>query len=123
MVGLPINMNLFFAILTLIPVALLFISCGLLLGSLLSSSQMNGAGVVFTNGVLWLGGIFIPLDAVGGTFYTICYALPFVHAVDAVQAVLIGEHSAVFPHLLWVVGYLLIIFVLASMIFKKKMKE
>lgn len=120
--GMPISVNILFAIVALIPVAVLFISIGLMLGSVLSPKQMNGAGAILTNLVLFLGGIVIPLDTIGGTFQTICYILPFVHSVDLSQAALSGNYSDMFPHLWWILGYVAITFTLAVILFKKKMK-
>lgn len=121
-VGLSFNINILVAILALIPVALLFISIGLLLGSVLSSNQMNGAGAILTNGALWLSGTLIPLDMIGGAFKAVCYALPFAHAVDVAKLALRGEYSAMIPHILWVMGYAALIFIVAVVLFKKKMK-
>src|SRR5690625_7750419 len=98
-------LNILLSIVALIPVAFLFISIGLMMGSVLSQKQMNGAGAILTNSVLFLGGIMIPLNTIGGTFQTICNLLPFVHAVDLVQSVLSDNYSEVFQHLWWVLGY------------------
>lgn len=120
--GMPVSVNILFSIVALIPVAVLFISIGLMMGSVLSPKQMNGAGAILTNSVLFLGGIMIPLNTIGGTFQTICNLLPFVHAVDLVQSVLSDNYSEVFQHLWWVLGYTAVIFILAVIFFKKKMK-
>ncbi|MGW7874491.1 ABC transporter permease [Staphylococcus saprophyticus] len=120
--GMPVSVNILFSIVALIPVAVLFISIGLMMGSVLSQKQMNGAGAILTNSVLFLGGIVIPLNTIGGTFQTICNLLPFVHAVDLVQSVLSDNYSEVFQHLWWVLGYTAVIFILAVIFFKKKMK-
>src|SRR5690625_1984289 len=120
--GMPVSVNILFSIVALIPVAVLFISIGLMMGSVLSQKQMNGAGAILTNSVLFLGGIMIPLNTIGGTFQTICNLLPFVHAVDLVQSVLSDNYSEIFQHLWWVLGYTAVIFILAVIFFKKKMK-
>lgn len=120
--GMPVSVNILFSIVALIPVDVLFISIGLMMGSVLSQKQMNGAGAILTNSVLFLGGIVIPLNTIGGTFQTICNLLPFVHAVDLVQSVLSDNYSEVFQHLWWVLGYTAVIFILAVIFFKKKMK-
>src|SRR5690625_1163968 len=120
--GMPVSVNILFSIVALIPVAVLFISIGLMMGSVLSPKQMNGAGAILTNSVLFLGGIMIPLNTIGGTFQTICNLLPFVHAVDLVQSVLSDNYSEIFQHLWWVLGYTAVIFILAVIFFKKKMK-
>src|SRR5690625_1518311 len=120
--AMPVSVNILFSIVGLIPVAVLFISIGVMMGSVLSPKQMNGAGASLTNSVLFLGGIMIPLNTIGGTFQTICNLLPFVHAVDLVQSVLSDNYSEIFQHLWWVLGYTAVIFILAVIFFKKKMK-
>lgn len=60
---------------------------------------------------------------VGGAFKTIGYVLPFAHAVDAARFALSGEYADLVVPLLWVVGYTVIIFVIAVLGFKKKMKS
>ncbi|MCM3342112.1 ABC transporter permease [Paenibacillus sp. MER TA 81-3] len=121
-VGLSVSVNILIAIIALIPVSLLFISIGLLMGSVLSSNQMNGAGAILTNGALWLSGALFPLDTVGGAFKTVCYALPFAHSVDLVKSALFGNYSSILSHVWWVLGYAAIIFIIAVILFKKKMK-
>src|SRR5699024_6829927 len=120
--GMPVSVNILFSIVALIPVAVLFISIGLMMGSVLSQKQMNGAGAILTISVLFLGGIMIPLNTFGGMFQTLCNLLPFVHAVDLVQCVLSDNYSEVFQHLWCVLGYTAVIFILAVIFFKKKMK-
>ncbi|WP_231503912.1 MULTISPECIES: hypothetical protein [Bacillus] len=58
----------------------------------------------------------------GGTIKTIGYALPFAHAVDATRFALSGEYRDLVVPLLWVVGNTIIIFVIAVLGFKRKMK-
>ena len=59
----------------------------------------------------------------GGAFKKIAYALPFVHAVELERAVLAGDFGGVFPHLWWVLGYSVVIFILAVLLFLKQMKK
>src|SRR5699024_3695778 len=111
--GMPVSLNILFSIVTLILVAVIFISIGFMMGILFSHKQINAADAILTNSVLFLGGIMIPLNTIGGTFQTICNLLPFVHAVDLVQSVLSDNYSEVFQHLWWVLGYTAVIFILA----------
>ena len=60
---------------------------------------------------------------IGGAFRTICNLLPFAHAVEAVKAALTGELGAIPLHLLWVLGYAALLFFLAALLFRKKMKQ
>lgn len=122
--GLPMNINVLLAIATLIPTAILFIGFGLLAGSLFNDKQVGAiCGALLTNVSAWLSGTWFDLNLVGGWFKGIAYALPFAHAVDAPRAALFGDYSAIMPHLLWVIGYAVVIMGLAIIVFKKKMKS
>jgi len=121
--GLSFNVNIILTLIVLIPIAVLFIACGLFIGSVFSSgTSVSGFSTILVNAVVFLGGAVIPLDLVGGIFKTICYLLPFAHANDAVKAALAGEYSHIIPHLLWVSGYAVVLIVPAIFIFRKKMK-
>jgi ABC-2 type transport system permease protein len=56
-------------------------------------------------------------------FKAVAYALPFVHAVDAAKAAVAGNYADILPHLWWVMGYAVVIMVLAILAFKKKMNS
>lgn len=121
--GLPVNINVLLAILALVPVAILFIGLGLLLGSSLSNKQAGPISSIVIQVVAFSSGMWFDLNQIGGIFKTVCYALPFSHAVELTKAALNGGSFATFyPHLLWVFGYALVIFVLAVIVFKNKMK-
>lgn len=122
--GLEITVNIVYAILFVIPVAILYIALGLLCGSVFSDKQVGGiCGALLTNLSAWLSGIWFDLELVGGTFKKIAYALPFVHAVEMERAVLNGDFSNVSEHLWWVLGYAAILFALAVTLFLRQMKE
>lgn len=122
--GLEITVNIVYAILFVIPVAILYIALGLLCGSVFSDKQVGGiCGALLTNLSAWLSGIWFDLQLVGGTFKKIAYALPFVHAVEMERAVLNGDFSNVSEHLWWVLGYAAILFALAVTLFLRQMKK
>lgn len=122
--GLTISVNVLIAFIVLIPTSILFIGIGLLAGSLLTDKQVGGVcGALLTNLAAWLSGTWFDLNLVGGTFKQVAYALPFVHAVDAGKSALAGNYSGMFPHLWWVIGYATVIFILAVLIFSKRMNS
>lgn len=122
--GLTWTWNIFLTILVLLPTALLFVSLGLLAGSVLNDKQVGGiCGALLTNLSAWLSGAWFDLELVGGAFKTIAYGLPFAHAVDAARAALAGRYAEIMPHLWVVIAYAVIILVLAILAFRRKMSS
>lgn len=120
--GLEINGGVLLAVIANIPAAVLYISMGLLFGSILNDKQVGGiCGALLTNLSAWLSGTWFDLNLVGGVFKKIADVLPFSHAVELGRAVLNGGDAA--PHLLWVAGYALVLLVLAVVFFVRQMKE
>lgn len=122
--GLPVTITIIYAILFIIPVSLFFIALGLLCGSVLSAKQVGGiCGALLTNLTAWLSGVWFDLHLVGGAFEKIANALPFVHAVELERAVLNGNYSDIFPHLLWVLAYTAATLFAAILLFLWQMKR
>ena len=122
--GLDITVNILLAIVFIIPISLLYVSLGLLFGSILNDKQVGGiCGALLTNLSAWLSGTWFDLELVGGVFKNIAYALPFVHAVEMERAVLSGNLGGIFPHLWWVLGYSLAATVAAILLFLRQMKK
>ena len=122
--GLRPSVNILCAVLLNIPAALLFVSLGLLFGSILNEKQVGGiCGALLTNLSAWLSGIWFDLSLVGDTFRKIANALPFVHAVELERAAVAGDYAAVFPRLLWVLGYASVCMVAAVGLFLRQMRK
>lgn len=124
LLGLPVTVTIVYAVLFLTPVSLLFISLGLLCGSVLNTKQVGGiCGALLTNLTAWLSGIWFDLELVGGVFKKTAYLLPFVHAVELERAVLRGSFADIFPHLWWVLGYAVVLMMAAILLFLRQMKR
>lgn len=124
LLGLHLTVNVFCAILFMIPVSLLYIALGLLCGSVLNDKQVGGiCGALLTNLSAWLSGVWFDLDLVGGVFKKIAYMLPFVHAVEMERAVLAGDFAGIFPHIWWVLGYGAALLTAAILLFLRQMKK
>lgn len=120
--GLPININIMIALVVIIPSAIFFISFGLLAGSIFTDKQVGGiCGALLTNLCAWLSGAWFDLNMVGGAFKTIAGLLPFVHAVDATKAAVRGDFASIFHDLWWVIGYAVVITIIAIVVFRRKM--
>ena len=122
--GLDITVNILFAVLSIIPISLLYIALGLLCGSILDEKQVGGiCGALLTNLSAWLSGIWFDLELIGGVFKKIAYFLPFVHAVELERKVIAGDFANILPHMCWVLGYAILILAAAVMLFLRQMKR
>ena len=122
--GLEITVRILLSVIAILPTAILFISLGLLCGSIFTDKQVGGiCGALLTNLSAWLSGVWFDLDLVGGIFKDIAYALPFVHAVQMERAVLSGNYAEIFPHIYWVMGYAIVIMIAAIAAFLHQMKK
>lgn len=122
--GLQFSANILLSIVFVIPVALLYIAIGLLCGSVLNDKQVGGiCGALLTNVSAWLSGIWFDLDLVGGAFKSVAYMLPFVHAVEMERAIVAGNFADIWGHLFWVLGYAIVLIVIAIFLFLRQMKR
>ena len=122
--GIDITINIIYAVISILPVSILYIALGLLCGSVLNDKQVGGiCGALLTNLSAWLSGIWFDLDLVGGVFKNVSYLLPFAHAVDMERAILAGNFVDIFPHLWWVLGYAVVLLALAVLLFLQQMKK
>ena len=122
--GLTVSVNILFAIVGILPMAIFNISLGLLCGSLLGVKQVGGiCGALLTNLSAWLSGVWFDLELVGGFFEKLANILPFVHAVELEKALLAGNFQAAGVHILSVLLYSMGITVVAVLCFLQQMKK
>ena len=122
--GLPITGNVLLAVLALLPMAVFYISLGLLCGSVFNVKQVGGiCGALLTNLSAWLSGVWFDLKLVGGVFEKIADMLPFVHAVELERAVITGDFAQAVPHLFPIAGFALVTAVGAITLFLWQMKR
>lgn len=124
LLGLPLSINTLFAVLVVLPIAILFVGLGLLCGSLLDDKAVGGiCGALLTNIAGWFSGVWIPLDLIGGVFKQIAVALPFYHGVEAAKGAISGDFTGIMPHLAVVMGYAVVFYTLAVLAFRHKMRS
>ena len=122
--GLSVSVNILFAILGIIPMAVFHIALGLLFGSILGVKQVGGiCGALLTNLSAWLSGVWFDLQLVGDSFQKIANALPFVHAAELEKALFSGNFSLAATHLLPVALYSFLITGVAVLCFLRQMKK
>ena len=122
--GLTVSVNIVYAVIGIIPMAVFNIALGLLCGSVLGVKQVGGiCGALLTNLSAWLSGVWFDLKLVGGVFEKIANVLPFVHAVELEKALLAGNFSGAANHILPVVLYSVLITIAAVFCFLSQMKK
>ena len=122
--GLTVSVNIIYAIIGIIPMAIFNIALGLLCGSILGVKQVGGiCGALLTNLSAWLSGVWFDLKLVGGVFEKIANVLPFVHAVETERALFGGDISLAAAHMLPIVLYSVAITVSAVLCFLWQMKK
>jgi ABC-2 type transport system permease protein len=122
--GLTVSVNIVYAVVGMIPMAVFNIALGLLCGSLLGVKQVGGiCGALLTNLSAWLSGVWFDLGLVGGFFEKLANALPFAHAVKTEQALFNGDLGLVGEHILPVLLYSLGTVAVAVFCFLRQMKK
>ena len=117
-------MNIIYAVLGMIPMAIFNIALGLLCGSIFGVKQVGGiCGALLTNLSAWLSGVWFDLKLVGGVFEKIAGVLPFVHAVEMEKALFRGDFELAMAHILPIALYSLLITVIAALCFLRQMKK
>jgi len=122
--GLPITINIIYAVLMTVPVAIFYIALGLLFGSVCNVKQVGGiCGGLLTNLSAWLSGAWFNLELVGGMFQKIANVLPFVHAVELERAIIGGNFAESLQHLYIVLVYGICITIGAIWLFLQQSKK
>ena len=122
--GLTFSVNIIYAILGIIPMAVFNIALGLLCGSILGVKQVGGiCGALLTNLSAWLSGVWFDLKLVGGVFEKIANALPFVHAAEMEKALFNGNFGVAAVHILPILVYSVFTAAVAVVCFLRQMKR
>ena len=122
--GLTCGVNVIFAVIGIMPVAVFYIALGLLCGSILGVKQVGGiCGALLTNLSAWLSGVWFDLSLVGGVFEKIARVLPFIHAVEMEKALFSGNFALAVYHFLPVLLYSAFTTAVAVACFLRQMKK
>jgi len=122
--GLTVSINIVYAIVGILPMAVFNIALGLLCGSILGVKQVGGiCGALLTNLSAWLSGVWFDLELVGGLFQKIANMLPFVHAAEMEKALFRGDFRLAASHMVPVLLYGILATVVAVICFLRQMKR
>ena len=122
--GLSFSVNIIYAVIGIIPMAVFNIALGLLCGSVFGVKQVGGVcGALLTNLSAWLSGVWFDLKLVGGLFEKAANMLPCVHAVDLEKALFSGNFEAAAVHFPPIILYSVFIAAAAVFCFLRQMKK
>ena len=122
--GLDFSINVIYAILGIVPMAVFNISLGLLCGSLFGVKQVGGiCGALLTNLSAWLSGVWFDLELVGGAFEKLANVLPFVHAAELEKALFSGNFKLASSHILPILIYSIFVTGIAVFCFLEQKKK
>ena len=122
--GLPLSINIFYAICAMIPMAIFHTALGVLCGSVLNVKQVGGiCGALLTNLCAWFSGVWFDLKLLGGAFERIAKILPFWNASQLGKAMLEGRYEASAQYLLSIILYSGITTLICVFAFQRQMKK
>lgn len=121
LLGLTFNINVIYTILASIPISILFISLGILLGSITTEKSASGVSSIIVQLVAFTSGMYFSKEMIGHFFATICNILPFSHCIDITKGILNHNYQNLLSSIIILLIYTIIIVFLSVIIFKKKM--
>ena len=122
--GLTFSVNVIYAILGIIPMAIFNIALGLLFGSILGVKQVGGiCGALLTNLSAWPSGVWFDLKLVGGAFEKIANLLPFLHGAEMEKSLFNGNLESAMLHILPILLYSTFATAVAIVCFLRQMKK
>lgn len=121
--GLSFTINTFYTILILIPMSIMFILIGILLGTVFSDKTVPGIASLILQLVCFASGMWFDLSVSGAFFETLGRILPFSYALDITRAFLKGNFVGLGKPFLIALFYTIGLFLLVVYVFKKKMQS
>lgn len=115
--------NVLLCILVLLPSALLFVAFGLFFGTLLNDKTAPGICSIIISAASILGGIWMDVDSIGGTFKTVCHVLPFYQGVSVARMAMQGNYADMGKPLAIILLYAVVIYMISALLFKRKMQS
>ncbi len=121
--GMSFHAGILLSFIVFIPLAIICIALGMILGSLFSENVAPGIGSIAIMVMTLLGGVWMDLSWVGGWFERIAYILPFAHGLDAARVLIGGGAvSSIGSELIWILGYMIVFISLGILSFRWKTK-
>ncbi len=122
LLGLHFSINIIYTVLISLVISILFISLGILIGSVVSEKGTGGIGSLIVQLVCFTSGMYFPKEMVGKTFSRICEILPFESCLNIVRGTLNNDFSMISTrNIITFAIYTIVVLVTTIIVFKKKM--
>ena len=120
--GLSFSINIIWAMLISIVVAILFIAIGIIIGSLFSEKASSGISSIVVQLVCFTSGMYFPRELLGDVFSKICEYLPFESCVTIIKGIMNANlESITIRNIIVFLVYTTIMFTISIIVFRKKM--
>ena len=119
--GLKPSINIIYTILAVLPISILFISLGILIGTITTEKSSSGVSSIVVQLVAFTSGMYFSTDMVGKTFNTICKILPFQSTLDITKSILNRNCNNIIISILIVLLYTITTIGITFILFKKNM--
>ena len=115
--------DLFLSILFFIPSLVMYISFGLIFGTLFSEKAAPGICSILISVVGMIGGIWMDIESIGGTIMKVGKVLPFYRGVKCGRMVVNGSLGGAVTELLYTVLWAVAFYVIAIYVMNRKLKK
>lgn len=121
--GITPTWNILVAVVFAVIIGLLFVSIGVIFGSVLSDKNAPPLCSVVVQVAALLSGMWFDLDMIGGGFDVFCHVLPFAHCYDLIRYTLAGDYGSVWLPAIVVIAYTAVLLVGATFAFRARAKK
>jgi ABC-2 type transport system permease protein len=122
LLGLKPNINILFTIIVALPVSLLFVLLGILIGCITTDKSSSGVSSVIVQLVAFTSGMYFPKEMLGGVFAGICEWLPFESCLTILKGIMNNNlESITSRNIIIFVVYTVLFWGIAVIVFQKKM--
>jgi len=119
--GLNFSLNVIYTILVSIPISILFIALGILIGCVTTEKSASGVSSIIVQLVAFTSGMYFSTDMMGGFFANICKILPFSRCLDITKGILNNNYNNLLNSVVILLIYTIVVMAIAIIVFKKKM--
>lgn len=111
------------SLICLLPSAIMFISVGMIFGTLIGEKAAPGICSIIITVVGMVGGVWMDVDNMKGVILSVSRVFPFYHGVKLARLALAGEYAEMGQPLLVVCAWMLGLYLLAIAVMNGKLKK